>query len=90
MLDGDKLEPCVRIQTTPDPERATHFGVRSTARALAGVMATAAATWSYRVQDIDHHGFRVAVYPQTPDPPMVPDGYLRIETAPRRGRETCN
>ena len=89
MLDEDRPEPCVRIETTPDSERATHFGVRSTARALADVMATAAGTWSYRVQDIDHHGFRVAVYPQTPYPPMLPDGYLRIVPASHRGRETC-
>ena len=89
MLDEDRPEPCVRIETTPAPERATHFGVRSTARALAHVMATAAGTWSYRVQDIDHHGFRVAVYPKTPYPPMLPDGYLRIVPASRRGRETC-
>ena len=35
----------------------------------------------YRVQDMDVHGFRVAVYRQNPYPPMVPDGYLRIEPA---------
>ncbi len=89
MLDEDNSEPCVRIETTPAPERATHFPVRSTARALASVMGTAAGTWSYRVQDMARHGFRVAVYPQTPYPPMVPAGYLRIETASRRGREAC-
>ena len=88
-LDEERPDPCVRIETTPDPERATHFGVRSTARALAGVMAAAAGTWSYRVQDIDDHGFRVAVYPRTPYPPMVPAGYLRIVPASRRGREPC-
>ena len=88
-LDEDKPDPCVRIETTPDPERATHFGVRSTAQSLANVMAVAADTRTYRVQDMDHHGFRVAVYPWTPYPPMVPAGYLRIVPASRRGREPC-
>ena len=81
MLDEDKPEPRIEIVTTPTPERATHFGVRSTARALANVMSTARNTSGYRVQDMDVHGFRVAVYRQNPYPPMVPDGYLRIEPA---------
>ena len=81
MLDEDKPEPRIEIVTTPTPERATHFGVRSTARALANVMSTARNTSSYRVQDMDVHGFRVAVYRQNPYPQMVPDGYLRIEPA---------
>ena len=80
MLDEDRAEPCVRIETAPTPERATHFGVRSTAQSLANVMAMAADTCTYRVQDLDRHGFRVAVYRPSPYRPMVPDGYLRIET----------
>ena len=81
MLDADKPDPCVRIVTVPNPERATHFGVRSTTQSLANVMATAAGTCTYRVQDLDRHGFRVAIYRRNPYPPMLPDGYLRIETA---------
>ena len=81
MLDDDTPEPCIEIVTTPTPERATHFGVRSTAQALANVMSTARNTSSYRVQGMDVHGFRVAVYRQNPYPQMVPDGYLRIEPA---------
>ena len=81
MLDEDKAEPCIRIETVPAPERATHFRVRSTAQALADVMSMAADTSSYRVQDMDAHGFRVAVYHRSAYPAMVPDGYLRIEQA---------
>ena len=81
MLDADTSDPCVRIVTTPTPERATHFGVRSTTQSLANVMATAAGNCTYRVQDLDRHGFRVAVYRHNPYPPMVPDGYLRIVPA---------
>ena len=83
----DKPEPCVRIETTPNPEHATHFGVRSTARRRSpDVMATAAGTWSYRVQDIDHHGFPRRGLPARPRiRQMVPDGYLRIETASNAG-----
>ena len=80
MLDEDKAEPsrgpCITIVTTREPERATHFGVRTTAQALADVMAMAANTCTYRVQDIS--GFRVTVYRQSPYPRMVPDAYLRI------------
>ena len=81
MLDADRPHPRVRIVTVPLPERATHFGVRSTARALADVMATARNAFVYPVQDMDRHGFRVAVYRQSPYPPMLAEGYLRIETA---------
>ena len=79
MLDVDRPEPCIKIVTVPTAERATHFGVRSTARALADVMWAARNTFVYRVQDMDRHGFRVAVYRQSPYPPMLADGYLRIE-----------
>ena len=81
MLDADKPDPCVRIVTVPNPEFAMHFGVRSTTQSLANVMAFARDTCTYRVQDVDHHGFRVAVYRRNPYPPMLPDGYLRIEPA---------
>ena len=83
MLDADTSEPCVRILTVSNPEHATHFGVRSTTRSLAKVMATAEGTYTYRVQDLDRHGFRVAVYRRKPYPPMFPDGYLRITARPR-------
>ena len=53
MLDADRPHPWVQIVTVPLPERATHFGVRSTARALADVMATARNAFLYRVQDMD-------------------------------------
>ena len=33
--------------------------------------------------------WRITHYPQTPYPPMLPDGYLRIVPASRRARETC-
>ena len=81
MLDETRQEPSVMIVTTLVPERATKFGVRSTAQALASVMSLARNTRSYRVQDMDRSGFRVAVFRQTPYPRMVPDGYLRIVPA---------
>ena len=81
MLDEDRPEPCIRIVTRPEPEHATNFGVRSTAQALASVMSLARDTCSYRVQDMDRSGFRVAVFRQTPYPRMVPDDYLRIVPA---------
>ncbi len=80
MLDDYGPHPCARIVTVPTPERATHFGVRSTAQALADVMATASNAFVYRVQDMDRHGFRVAVYRHSPYPPMLAEGYLKIET----------
>ena len=81
MLDPEQSEPCIEIATVPLPERATHFRVRSTAQSLANVMSMARNTHGYRVQDMDGHGFRVAVYRPSPYPPMIPDGYLRIERA---------
>ena len=77
----DEPEPRIRIATVPSRGSATPFEVRSTAEALADVMATARNRYVYRVQDMDRHGFRVAVYRQSPNPPMLAEGYLRIETA---------
>ena len=81
MLDEDKPEPCITIVTTREPESATHFGVRTTAQGLANVMPLTGTRCTYRVQDIAHSGFRVAVYRESPYPQMVPDGYLRIVPA---------
>ena len=81
MLDPERPEPCIEIVTVPLPERATHFGVRSTAQSLAHVMSMARNTYNYRVQDMHNSGFRVAVYRPSPYPPMVPDGYPRIVRA---------
>ena len=81
MLDQARQEPSVTIVTTLVPERATKFGVRSTAQALANVMWLAANRYSYRVQDLASAGFRVAVYRETPKRETVPRGYLRIERA---------
>ena len=69
------------IVTTLVPERATKFGVRSTAQALANVMWLAASKYSYSVQDLGSSGFRVAVYRETPKRETDPRGYLRIEPA---------
>ena len=66
MLDQARQEPSVTIVTTLVPERATKFGVRSTAQALANVMWLAANRYSYR---------------ETPKRETVPRGYLRIERA---------
>ena len=77
----DEPEPCLRIVATREPERATHFPIRNLAQALARVMSAARNTCHYRVQDIEGAGFRVAVFDESPYPKMVPDGYLRIETA---------
>ncbi len=63
------------------PERATKFGVRSTAQSLANVMWDAANKYSYHVEDLGPSGFRVAVYRETPKRETVPRGYLRIEPA---------
>lgn len=81
MLDPERTEPCIEIVTVPVPERATHLGVRSTAQSLANVMSMARNRYSYRVQDMDSHGFRVAVCRPSPYSSMVPDGYLRIVRA---------
>ena len=50
MLDETRQEPSATIVTTLVPERATKFGVRSTAEALADVMWLAANRYSYRVR----------------------------------------
>ena len=81
MLDEARQEPSVTIVTTLVPERATKFGVRSTAQALANVMWLAANKYSYPVQDLGSSGFRVAVYRETPKRDTDPRGYLRIESA---------
>ena len=81
LIDDDSTGPRIEIVTVPAPERATHFGVRSTAQSLANVMSMARSAYSYRVQDMDSHGFRVAVYRPSPYPPMLAEGYLRIEPA---------
>ena len=52
MLDETRQEPSATIVTTLVPERATKFGVRSTAQALADVMWLAANRYSYPVEDL--------------------------------------
>ena len=81
MLDEDGFEPWIKAATTRMPERATKFGVRSTAQSLANVMWDSSRPWSYRVQDLDRSGFRVAVYRDTPGAGPDPHGHLRIERA---------
>ena len=81
LLDEARHEPCIKVATTRVPERATKFGVRSTAQSLANVMWDYSRPWSYRVQDLDRSGFRVAVYRDTPGAGPDPHGYLRIERA---------
>ena len=81
LLDETRHEPCIKIATTLVPERATKFGVRSTAQSLADVMWDPSRPWSYRVEDLDRSGFRVAVHRDTPGAGPDPHGYLRIERA---------
>ena len=81
VLDPDRPEPCIEIVTVTAPERATHFGVRSTAQSLANVMWQSSSPWSYRLQDLDRSGFRVAVYRDSPGAGPDPHGYLRIVRA---------
>ena len=81
LLDEARQEPSITIVTTLVPERATKFGVRSTAQALANVMWLAANRYRYPVEDLGSSGFRVAVYRETPKRETVPSGYLRIERA---------
>ena len=81
LLDETRHEPCIKIATTLVPERATRFGVRSTAQSLADVMWDSSHPWSYRVEDLDRSGFRVAVHRDTPGAGPDPHGYLRIERA---------
>ena len=78
MMVEDAAGPSVTIITLPDPERATHFGVRSTAQSLANVMALAENRYCYRVQDLDNHGFRVAVFDHSPYRQILAHGYLRL------------
>lgn len=79
LLDETRHEPCIKVLTTQVPERATKFGVRSTAQSLANVMWHYSQPWSYRVQDLNRSGFRVAVHRDTPGAGPDPHGYLRIE-----------
>ena len=81
MLDEARQEPSATIVTTLVPERATKFGVRSTAQALADVMWLAANRYSYRVENLGSSGFRIAVCRETPREGTVPRGYPRVETA---------
>ena len=81
LLDETRHEPCIKVLTTLVPERATKFGVRSTAQSLANVMWESSRPWSYRVEDLDRSGFRVAVHRDTPGAGADPHGYLRIERA---------
>ena len=62
MLIEEKPEPCMRVLTVSRPDDATHFGVRSTTQSLANIMWAVDNRHSYSVQDLDRHGFRVAVY----------------------------
>jgi len=78
MLVEDAAGLSVTIVTLPDPERATHFGVRSTAQSLANVMALAENRYCYPVQDLNNHGFRVAVFDHSPYRQILPHGYLRL------------
>ena len=79
LLDETRHEPCIKVGTTLVPERATKFGIRSTAQSLANVMCESSRPWRYRVQDLDRSGFRVAVHRDTPGDGPDPHGYLRIE-----------
>ena len=79
LLDETRHEPCIKVATTRVPERATKFGVRSTAQSLANVIWESSRPWSYRVEDLDRSGFRVAVYRDTPGAGPDPHGFLRIE-----------
>ena len=79
LLDETRHEPGIKVNTTLVPERATRFGVRSTAQSLADIMWEPSRPWSYRVQDLDCTGFRVAVHRDTPGAGPDPHGYLRIE-----------
>ena len=81
LLDETRHEPCIKVATTLVPGRATKFGVRSTAQSLADVMWDSSRPWSYRVEDLDRAGFRVAVHRDTPGAGPDPHGYLRIERA---------
>ena len=81
MIDEDRPGPRIAIVTTPVPECTTHFRARSTTQSLASVMAMAAGTYTYTVQVMDRHGFRVAVYRRSPYRQMAPDGHLRVDTA---------
>ena len=81
LLDETRHEPCIKVATTQVPECATKFGVRSTAQNLADVMWDSSHPWSYRVEDLDRSGFRVAVHRDTPGAGPNLHGYLRIERA---------
>ena len=81
LLDETRHEPCIKVATTRVPERATKFGVRSTAQSLANVMRDSSRPWIYRVEELDRAGFRVAVCRDTPGAGPDPHGYLRIERA---------
>ena len=78
MIVEDEQQPSATVITRPLPEQATHFGLEQTARSLAAVMAITHPQHTYRVQNADRHGYRVAVYRPPAYPKMVPDGYLRL------------
>lgn len=78
MLDPDPDRPRIVIDSATSPECATHFKHRSKARALSVVAGLADPGFTYSVQDMDHHGYRVAVYPNAPHLRMFACCYLRI------------
>ena len=80
LLDTATSHPRVRIFPVVNPEHATHFTRRSRAQALSVVLTIAAGSFDYRVQNLDAHGYRVAVYKPSSYPCMIPESYLRIET----------
>lgn len=79
MLDRPDTGPAVAIVTVTSPERASHFGVRSTAQSLANVMWALRNNRDYPIQDMGPAGFRVSVKKYSPYNRMIADGYLRIE-----------
>ena len=80
LLDPATSQPQAHIRPVTKAENATHFQTRGKADSLAKIMAAVAQNFSYRVQDLQHHGFRVAVYKPNPNPGMYPQSYLRIQT----------
>ena len=78
MLLNDDNSPSITIVTTADPDLATHFGSKASARALANLMNFTHPDRHFFPRRIPDIGHRVEVSRPFPETPDAPHGYLRL------------
>ena len=78
MLEEQRHQPGIKIDTTAVPEFAATFTDPTPAYALADLMSRAGGDWAYHVDILHRAGFRVAVHRPGPQPLPQLKGYLRI------------